>query len=216
MNHSSPATELAEVTARTKVELRPVGMIFPEKEISLHDWNMLGDLLCQANNSLGFWIGDWINYGEARWGEKYADAMDLTGFEKQTLEDFAYVARQVQISVRTEKLTFYHHRKVAPLKQEDQVYWLKIADKKGLTARMLGASIMAGEVLTSLPDPQPGIRNHIPYVNRLVSWWRRSELVVLHAEPEQRAALKRDLQPVVDIYNAIVEKDDDTTRPGVG
>ena len=45
----------------------------------------------------------------------------------------------------------------------------------------------------------------IPFVNRLVLWWRhmQDERFLTRASREQRTALKRDLEPVVRIYNQL-------------
>jgi hypothetical protein len=56
------------------------------------------------------------------------------------------------------------------------------------------------------PDPvDKGILNHIPFVNRLVGWWARMRESnwLKAAAPERRAALKRDLQPIVEIYEQL-------------
>lgn len=56
------------------------------------------------------------------------------------------------------------------------------------------------------PDPlDRGIENHIPYVNRLVAWWGRmnENRWLAKATKEQRAALKRDLAPVIAIYQQL-------------
>lgn len=205
MSHSSPAHALAEVTQSNGIELQSCGIVFPEA-IPLEKWNAVGDLLCQANNSVGFWVGDWLNYGERTWGEKYRDAMDLTGFEYQTLRDYAYVADKVHLSLRNDNLTFEHHKKVAPLEPDEQRKWLKLAEQRGMSTRLLSASIIAGYPLKELPDPQPGIPNHVPYVNRLISWWRKkSDVVMQDISAERREEIRRDLKPVVDIYHSLGE-----------
>ena len=50
-----------------------------------------------------------------------------------------------------------------------------------------------------------GILNHIPFVNRLVGWWSRMRAAgwLKSATREQRAALKRDLQPIINIANEL-------------
>jgi hypothetical protein len=42
-------------------------------------------------------------------------------------------------------------------------------------------------------------------VNRLVVWWKRmqADLFLANATEEQRAAIKRDLEPVISIYNQL-------------
>lgn len=192
--------ELAEAADRYRVYITAKGLELPE-DLTLQEWNRFGDFLAQANNSVGFWVGDWINFGEKKWGEKYADAMELTGFEYDTLRDFAWVAKQVQSVVRATNLTFKHHRMVAKLEPEQQARWLHLAEKHGLSSRLLSASITAGKVLKALPVQEPGTKTHIPYVNRLVAWWRdKAKDALQNAEPEHREAVRRDLKPVVEMY----------------
>lgn len=95
-------------------------------------WKEVGHNLLRCKDSLQFWIGDWINYGEANYGEKYAQAMDIFGvegqknygYEKKTLENFASVSKRVESSLRREKLSFGHHEVVAALESRDQDVWL--------------------------------------------------------------------------------------------
>ena len=78
-----------------------------------------------------------------------------------------------------------------------------------MSTRRLNKSINLGRVATQEdmePDPADrGIVNHIPFVNRLVGWWRRmkNDRFLENATREQREALKRDLRPVVDIYRQL-------------
>jgi hypothetical protein len=79
------------------------------------------------------------------------------------------------------------------------------------TAAVLRQRIEAGEWPlhlpdeVSLPENDKGIENHIPFVNRLVAWWSRMREKgwTNEATSEQRAALKRDLEPIVRIYNEL-------------
>ena len=50
-----------------------------------------------------------------------------------------------------------------------------------------------------------GLSNHVPFVNGLVGWWTRMTKAgwLKTASTEKRDALKRDLQPVIDIYNEL-------------
>jgi len=103
---------------------------------------------------------------------------------------------------------------VAKLPPVDQQLWLRLASDqraKGrpVSTRRLRRSISAGRLLdteeVSLPENDKGIENHIPFVNRLVSWWSRmrDQGWTDDASSEQRAALKRDLEPIVRIYREL-------------
>ena len=78
-----------------------------------------------------------------------------------------------------------------------------------MSVRRLRRSIEVGRVIPAdelQADPaDAGIVNHIPFVNRLVGWWgrMRAEGWLKTASKEQRAALKRDLQPIIEIHNQL-------------
>lgn len=92
------------------------------------EWGQLGALLHQLNGSLQWLIGDWLVCGEDRqWGKTYQEAEEETGYSYQTLRDYAYVARHVHLSIRIDKLSFQHHRLIAPLDRQLQRTWLDYA-----------------------------------------------------------------------------------------
>ena len=55
-------------------------------------WMEHGQRLRRLGTGANWWVGDWIRYGNARYGERYKLATKLTGYDKQTLMNFAYVA----------------------------------------------------------------------------------------------------------------------------
>ena len=147
-------------------------------------------------------------------GDLYDTALAATGLDRTTLSNYAYVSRNVPSSLRNELLSWEHHKAVARLNEPDQQRWLQVALKNEsgtgpVSTRRLRKSIIAGRLLTPEelhPDPTDrGIENHIPYVNRLVALWSRMKerRWLQRSTREQRAAFKRDLQPVVEIYNQL-------------
>src|SRR5712691_7889011 len=95
------------------------------------EWQACGAFLQEAEKSVQFWIGDWLNFGEKTWGKKYVEAIQKTGLKYQTLADYKWVATKVPFSLRNEKLGFHHHRHVADLPLEKQAYLLKKAVTEG-------------------------------------------------------------------------------------
>ncbi len=131
-----------------KFSITQTGIEF-KKDMTFEEWDNLGQQLAPVGKSIGFIIGDWINYGEKRWGDKYEEALQRTGMAYQTLMNYAYVARKVEISCRQEKLGFEHHAVVAKLKDpEDQKRWLGVARKHKLSVRRLRKSINFGRLAT--------------------------------------------------------------------
>jgi hypothetical protein len=65
---------------------------------------------------------------------------------RATLWDYAWVSRSVDPSVRNEDLSYHHHRLVAKLPQDEQVYWLNYACKNKLGIRDLSSAMKADAI----------------------------------------------------------------------
>lgn len=208
----------------SKVSISPVGMQVTH-ELSFHEWCELAPSIGQTARSIGFIIGDWLVYGQSLFGtegfpEKRVDsstyqlAIDATGLDVSTLQNYAYVSRSIPYSLRTERLSWEHHRIVAKLPEAEQQQWIDtcLAEENAgrrMSTRRLRKSLNLGRVATDAdlePDPaDKGIENHVPFVNRLVVWWKRMQAnqFLSNATDEQRAAVKRDLEPLISIYEQL-------------
>lgn len=181
-----------------------------QAELTFEEWQALGIELAPVAKSIGFIIGDWINYGDGRYGQKYADALKLTGLSLATLQEYAYVARRVETSVRTEVLDFTHHKVVAKVKDpEAQRKWLDTAVKENLSVARLRKSMNFGRLATEdemEQDPADrGVVTHLALINRLIRWWKQTTEndPVNKWDPEQRANVKEDFKLILDIYEAL-------------
>jgi hypothetical protein len=194
-------------------------------ELSFEEWAALAPRLNEASRCVAFLIGDWLIYGEAHFAKPgkeparrvdsaaYERAMAATGLDRSTLITYAYVARRVPSSLRNEDLSWEHHKAVAKLEARDQTRWLKTAlsgDKSGVVSTLrLRKSITANRLLSlaemQIAPSERGRPNHIPFVNRLCAWWEtlQQDRWLTRATPAQRAALKRDLLPLVQIYQQL-------------
>jgi hypothetical protein len=116
-----------------KVVAHERGLVFG-KRLKYEEWEALGRQLQRIEGAVQFWIGDWLNYGEARFGEKYAQAVqETTGRAGGTLANLAWVAGRIETSRRREGLHFGHHQAVAPLEPAEQDRILDAAAQAGLT-----------------------------------------------------------------------------------
>jgi hypothetical protein len=74
------------------------------------------DHVVQMGDHVQFLIGDVINEGQWRWGEKkYNDAMNRTGRSRGNLWNIASIARRIPFKFRKAELSFSAHRPVAVL-----------------------------------------------------------------------------------------------------
>jgi hypothetical protein len=108
------------------------------------DWVRCGCSLGRLGRACGWWLGDWVRYGNLRYGERYALAARITGYDSQTLMNFAYVTSRFEISRRREKLSFSHHVEVASLPKPDQDRWLDVATEERLSVRELRKRVRPG------------------------------------------------------------------------
>lgn len=96
----------------------------PTHELDLQEWATAGRRLGAVSRSIQWLLGDWIAYGNMKFGERYARAAQITGYDKQSLMNMVYVASRFNSSRRRENLSWSHHEAVAALDEEGQGYWL--------------------------------------------------------------------------------------------
>jgi hypothetical protein len=123
----------------------------PLGDMTFEQWTAAGTQLQRMGRAVNFWLGDWILYGEHKFGEMYAQAIDLTGLEHDTLKNVVYVARNVDKSRRRDELSWSHHYEVASLPPAQQDEWLTAAEREGMTRNRLRARL-AGTG-PDAPDP---------------------------------------------------------------
>jgi hypothetical protein len=126
---SAPLTRPPVVLTRTAWSPRVV--------LTVADWISQGRWLGLLGRGCGWWIGDWIRYGNARYGEKYAPAARATGYDVKSLMNMAYVAGRFEVSRRRAGLSFSHHAELASLPCEEQDLRLDRAEAGNLSVRGL-------------------------------------------------------------------------------
>jgi hypothetical protein len=112
--------------------ITPVAWV-PTGEMGLAEWTAVGRRL-GAMGRCGQWgLGDWIRYGNVKFGERYARAARITGYDVQTLMNMVYVASRFEISRRRENLSWSHHETLASLDPDEQDHWLDLAVSEKLS-----------------------------------------------------------------------------------
>jgi hypothetical protein len=99
--------------------------------LTFESWKRVGGRISLVQMSSAWWIGDWLNYGQAAYGRRYREATEITGLDYQTLRNYAWVASRFQVSRRRDNLSFQHHAEVAALPEPDQETWLLRASTFG-------------------------------------------------------------------------------------
>jgi hypothetical protein len=74
----------------------------PGEELTVRGWIQQGRWLGALGRACAWWIGDWIRYGNARYGDRYTAAAQVTRYDVQSLMNMAYVAGRFEVSRRRE------------------------------------------------------------------------------------------------------------------
>jgi hypothetical protein len=139
-------------------------------QISHEEWQQMGEVLHRLDGAIQWLIGDWLVYGERVWGETYEQIAELTGISYQTLRDYAWVARNVDLSLRKDNLTFNHHKLVTSMEPATQRQWLEHAAEQGLSISQMKAAI-EGKVPPTLSDGKDPVskfeRVFLPFQQRI-------------------------------------------------
>lgn len=128
-----PSPDVEVIDTSTLVDLRPTALIFTnESRLTYAEWSSIGAYLQRAAGSVNWWLGDWLNAGERRYGETYAQAIVDSGVSYDVLRDCKWVAGRIPPCRRKETLSWSHHREVSGVKDEhERLDWLAKAEAHG-------------------------------------------------------------------------------------
>jgi hypothetical protein len=115
--------------------------LFCRPELSYDEWEELGEHLLSVANSSAWWVGDWLLFGQRVYADRYERAVKRTGFDYQTLRNYAWVASSFDPSRRQDTLSFSHHAEVAALEPDDQDAWLRRALVNGWSRNRLRSEL---------------------------------------------------------------------------
>jgi hypothetical protein len=127
----TPGTGHAGKAARRSEGLKVAWV--PNQDLEHPAWVEVGYRLGAMSRVSRWWVGDWLQYGEAKWGKKYAEAARITGYDVKTLRNISYVAKRFDLSRRRDKLTWSHHAELAGLMPHEQDLWLDKASADRLS-----------------------------------------------------------------------------------
>jgi hypothetical protein len=129
---TQPERRRAAPAAERPTELTRVGWT-PCEDLGLAEWSAVGRRFGEIGRCSQWWLGDWILYGNERFGERYTRAAKLTGYDVQSLMNMVYVASHFPVSRRRENLSWSHHATLAAMDVAEQERWLERAGAERLS-----------------------------------------------------------------------------------
>lgn len=127
-------------------------------ELSFEDWERLVVGLFRGERAIQFAIGDALVYGEALFGEPFAQieaTLERQGLRRapESLRKYMWVAERVAPSRRRDDVSFTAHLLVARLSPEQQTEFLERTASKGLSTRELREQVVAASELLPVASP---------------------------------------------------------------
>lgn len=110
-------------------------------EPTLDHYTKLGSWLGLMNRASVWWIGDWLLYGENRYGETWAQALAATGLTEETLRQRMSVCQAIPPSDRRAGVGFSLHHAVHRLPARQRNTLLRQAQEHGWTLAQMNQAI---------------------------------------------------------------------------
>ena len=153
---SPSATQALAATRPRRVDLEL------SADMSFDEWASVGNRIARIHNGAAWALGDWLLFGERRFGERYRSALDATNLGYQTLRNYAWVARCFAPSRRRERLSFQHHAEVASLPAVEQDLWLHRAEAQGWSRNELRRRVSARRIARPAEPSATVVRVEVP------------------------------------------------------
>jgi hypothetical protein len=141
----------------------------PAEELTLSEWAEHGRRLGAVGRSIAWWIGDWLRYGNTRYGERYPRAARITGYDVQSLMNMAWVASRFEPRRRREALSWSHHAELAALEPGDQERWLDRSQAERLSVRCLRGELRMHRRADAPSAPREAPNRRCPTCGSVVS-----------------------------------------------
>jgi hypothetical protein len=129
-------------------------------------WVLEGRRIGAMGRGSPWWVGDWLLYGTARWGERYVEAVKITGYDAKSLRNMRYVASRFELSLRRDNLTWSHHALLAAFEADEQRYWLDRATADRFSVDDLRIELRSARkgryAAAGLEEGSPNVSGEIP------------------------------------------------------
>lgn len=106
----------------------------------------VGEFIKRAHRCSGFWMADWMRYGETRadWSDRLSQVVDVTGLSEKRAKNIRAVGA-IDRAIRRPGVEFGLHEEVAGLKPKEQEHWLERSESEGWDRRELRLNLRAAK-----------------------------------------------------------------------
>lgn len=162
------------------------------------EWENLGAVLRRLEGAIQWLIGDWFVQAERKWGKTYEQVSQKTGYAEKTLREYAYVARNVDLSIRMDKLSFGHHQLVAGKSPDEQYKWLAWAESQKASISQLRKALKP-------PAPPDEWGDEEQQMNVLSQYVNQNRAKIAGLKPEKRREYAEDAEKLAEYYARLAQ-----------
>ena len=148
------------------------------RESTQAEWENYGEILRRIDEAKQWAIGDWLVDGKRHYADGlYKQAAGITGLTEDTLRSHSSIASRFELCLRKHKLTYYHHKEVASVKEihediQGKLFLSDVADQKKIAEFLKDAEKHGWSVV----DLRAQVRAH--------KEWQRAHIAAAN-EPEK-------------------------------
>jgi len=146
-----------------------VGWVGPV-ELDQRRWLAEGRYISKVRSASNWWIGDWVRYGNGRYGQKYELAAKTTGYETKSLVNMVLVSSRFEPERRRAHIPWSHHAELAALRPAEQDDRLDRLEREAMSVRSLRQELKRTSVASATGSEPvheaPGIPGVCPYCGR--------------------------------------------------
>lgn len=127
-------------------------------DLTFEEWYQMGTTLKRMGKYIQWWIGDWLNEGEKRHGDKWTQALDATDYDEQSLADMKWVAGVFEPSQRREDVSWSKHKEIAALmsvSKDTALEILEVAERENLSWREVRADVKTAKADLGIINAEP-------------------------------------------------------------
>ena len=88
-----------EIIKIDKCQITKTGLKFNDN-LTFAEWEEIGKQLNKIHGSIQWWIGDWLKFGEKKYGETYTQAIEETGLDYDTLATYKRISQTFEFTPR--------------------------------------------------------------------------------------------------------------------
>jgi len=143
MNSNTALVYIEKEVATPNIQLSPTGAVISEKTSYnelLHAGGQLKKFHDAFESSIHWILGDLLNFAENKFSDMVSQLEHEWGFKYQTLANDKWVTKNIDFSVRTEKIPFRHFERIALFEQDEQKIWIKKILENGKDGKVMSNS----------------------------------------------------------------------------